>query len=136
MAQSPDAKVRRQAYGAIIDSYWKPVYKYLRLRRNLNNENAKDLTQGFFVLAIEKRFFDGYDPEKGTFRTYLITCVDAFVANQEKRSARLKRGGGATVLSLHFKTAEGEISSMTSRAIPVWRSFSIRSGFGACSLLP
>ena len=70
-AQSPDERERRQAHGAIIEAYWKPVYKYLRLRRNLNNESAKDLTQGFFVLAIEKRFFDTYDPGKGTFRTYL-----------------------------------------------------------------
>ncbi len=109
LAQSPDEAERRQAHGAIIEAYWKPVYKYLRLRRNLNNESAKDLTQGFFVLAIEKRFFDTYDPGKGSFRTYLRTCVDAFVSNEQKRAGRVKRGGGATLLSLDFKTAEGEL---------------------------
>ena len=49
LAQSPDESERRQAHGAIIEAYWKPVYKYLRLRRKLNNESAKDLTQGFFA---------------------------------------------------------------------------------------
>ncbi|MDQ2949699.1 MAG: hypothetical protein M3Y27_27805 [Acidobacteriota bacterium] len=109
LAQSPDERERRQAHGAIIEAYWKPVYKYLRLRRNLNNESAKDLTQGFFALAIEKRFFDTYDPGKGTFRTYLRTCVDAFVSNEQKRAGRMKRGGGVALLSLDFKSAEGEI---------------------------
>ena len=110
LTRSTDDAERRQAHEAIIEAYWKPVYKYLRLRRNLNNETAKDLTQGFFALAIEKCFFNRYDPEKGSFRTYLRTCIDAFTANEQKRAGRVKRGGGAQLLSLDFEDAPSEPS--------------------------
>ena len=110
LTSSPDRAASRQAHQAIIEAYWKPVYKYLRLRRNLDNETAKDLTQGFFALAIEKCFFNSYDPQIGSFRTYLRTCVDAFVANEHKRSGRLKRGGGTRLVSLDFENARSESS--------------------------
>ena len=61
LTRSADPGSRRQAHEAIIEAYWKPVYKYLRLLRNLDNETAKDLTQGFFALAFEKCFFDSYE---------------------------------------------------------------------------
>ncbi len=52
---------------SMIAVYWKPVYKYLRLKWNLAEEEAKDATQDFFARAIEKRFFDAYDPAKARF---------------------------------------------------------------------
>ena len=33
--------------GFLLEQYWKPVYCYLR-RKGYDNEEAKDLTQGFF----------------------------------------------------------------------------------------
>src|SRR5262245_60729165 len=97
---SDDETERNRALEIVIAAYWKPVYKYIRLKFFKSNEDAKDLTQGFFARAIEKDFFRPYDPAKARFRTFLRTCLDGFVANEEKAAHRLKRGGHAQVLSL------------------------------------
>lgn len=108
-AASDDAEVRRAAFEALAGAYWKPVYKYVRLRWGADAHEAEDLTQGFFATAFEKGFFARYDPVKAKFRTYVRTCLDGFVSNERKAATRLKRGGGATLLSLDFETAEGEL---------------------------
>ena len=108
-SQSSDAEERRQAFEALVDAYWKPVYKFVRMKWRCDADDAADYTQGFFARAIEKDFFRAYDPAKGSFRTFLRTCLDGFVANERKAASRWKRGGDATVLSLDFATAEGEL---------------------------
>lgn len=106
---STDAVVRRQAWEVLVTAYWKPVYKYLRVRWRSAPEDAEDLTQAFFARSMEKRLFDRYDPEKARFRTYLRLCLDGFVANERKSARRLKRGGGVQPLPLDFAGAEGEL---------------------------
>lgn len=109
-SENPDERSR--ALETLLAVYWKPVYKYLRLRYRLNNEDAKDRTQGFFTRAMEKGVFAGYDPGRGTFRTYLRICLDRFVANEKKAAGRLKRSGGAAFVGLDFEGAEGELSEV------------------------
>ncbi|MBI4470884.1 MAG: sigma-70 family RNA polymerase sigma factor [Acidobacteria bacterium] len=106
---SEDPAERSRAFDTIVSMYWKPVYKYIRIKWHKSNEDAKDLTQGFFAKSIEKDFFRSYDPAKARFRTFLRTCLDGFLANEEKAARRIKRGGEAVVLSLDFETAEGEL---------------------------
>jgi RNA polymerase sigma factor (sigma-70 family) len=108
--RSGDAETRRLAYAAIIEAYWKPVYKYLRLKWNLDAESAADLTQEFFTGTLEKDVLARFDAERARFRTYLRLCVDGFASNVKKAEGRLKRGGGAATVSLDFATAEGEIA--------------------------
>jgi RNA polymerase sigma factor (sigma-70 family) len=108
-ARSGDPEERRRAFGVLVASYWKPVYKYLRLRWRASAEDAEDLTQGFFARAFEKGFFDTFDPTRARFRTFLRTCLDAHAANARVAARRLKRGGGTRTLSLDFATAEGEL---------------------------
>ena len=105
-SSNPDE--RRRAYDALIAAYWKPVYKYLRIKWQASSEDAKDLTQEFFARAMEKSFFNRYDSGRARFRTFLRTCLDGFVANERKAAGRLKRGGGLGFVSLDFETAEGE----------------------------
>jgi DNA-directed RNA polymerase specialized sigma24 family protein len=107
-ARSEDAEVRERALETILASYWKPVYKYIRIKWQASNEDAKDLTQGFFASAIEKNYFASYDSVKASFQTFLRTCLDRFVANHKKAEQRLKRGGGAEHFSLDFNGAENE----------------------------
>jgi DNA-directed RNA polymerase specialized sigma24 family protein len=109
-AQSDDVLERERGLTILIDAYWKPAYKYLRLRHGASNEDAKDLTQGFFTRAIEKDFFGGYDAAKGSFRTFLRVCLDRFVANELKSASRAKRAPEAPMLSLDFDGAEGEFA--------------------------
>jgi DNA-directed RNA polymerase specialized sigma24 family protein len=106
---SVDGEERRRAWETLVSAYWKPVYKYSRLKWKLDPDAAADLTQAFFARAIEKDFFRSYDPAKAAFRTFLRTCLDGFAANEFKAASRQKRGGDATLLSLDFQTAEGEL---------------------------
>src|SRR5262245_13632540 len=99
-AGSDDFAVRREAQETLIAAYWKPVYKYVRFKWGVPNEDAKDLTQAFFARSVEKGFFDRFDPAKARFRTFLRVCVDGFVANERRAAGRLKRGGGAELLTL------------------------------------
>ena len=107
--RSDDEETRRLAFAAIIEAYWKPVYKYLRLKWRLDAETAADLTQEFFTTTLEKDVLGRFDPARARFRTYLRMCVDGFASNVRKAEGRLKRGGGVTTVSLDFQTAEGEV---------------------------
>jgi len=109
-ARSNDSQVRQRALETILASYWKPTYKYIRIKWQASNEDAKDLTQGFFAIAIEKNYFANYDSGKASFQTYLRTCLDGFVANQKKSEQRLKRGGASNHFSLDFEAAENELA--------------------------
>ena len=104
-----DASCRRAAISAIISAYWKPVYKYIRIRWHASNEDSKDWTQEFFANALSRDYLQRYDPARARFRTYLRTCIDGFVANQLKSATRLKRGGQLPDLSLECEIAEGEL---------------------------
>ena len=106
-ARSTDTQERRRAWNTLIEAYWKPVYKHVRLKWNASNEDAADLTQGFFALAMEKGFFESYDAQRASFRTFLRTCLDGYVANEQKAAGRLKRGG--PLVALDFDTAEHEL---------------------------
>jgi len=108
-ASSANPEVRTRAFEVLIAAYWMPVYKYIRIKWNKPTEDARDLTQGFFAEAIEKNFFARFDPAKAKFRTFLRTCLDGFVANENKAAGRIKRGGGATILSLDFDGAEEQL---------------------------
>jgi DNA-directed RNA polymerase specialized sigma24 family protein len=109
-ARSQDHKVRQRAFETILASYWKPAYKYIRIKWQATNEDAKDLTQGFFANAFEKNHFATYDARKASFQTFLRTSLDGFIANQRKAERRLKRGGGADHFSLDFGSAEQELA--------------------------
>jgi len=69
--RSGDEETRQVALAAIIEAYWKPVYKYLRVKWSLTPEEASDLTQEFFTTTLEKDVVEKYDPAKARFRTYL-----------------------------------------------------------------
>ncbi len=110
-ARSGDPIARRRALETILNGYWKPVYKYIRLKWQANNEDAKDLTQGFFANTFEKDHFARYDPSKASFQTFLRTCLDGFIANERKAATRLKRGGDMDHYQLDFAVAEEELAA-------------------------
>jgi RNA polymerase sigma factor (sigma-70 family) len=103
--RSEDEGVRARAFESLISMYWKPAYKYVRIKWRESNEDAKDLIQGFFARALEKGYFQNYDPEKASFRTYLRTCLDGYVANERKAAGRQKRYAP----TLDFDEAEREL---------------------------
>src|SRR5580692_11438071 len=119
-ARSGDETDRVRAMDTLCAAYWKPVYKYVRLRWNRPAEDAQDLTQGFFVELLERELLLHYDPAKSRLRTYLRVCVDSFVANQTKAAHRQKRGVNTVHVALDFDAAEGELRgvAMDAAAIP------------------
>lgn len=116
--RSEQEPLRRQALDRFVDAYWKPVYKYIRLRWRKDPPDAEDLTQNFFKTLLEQGFLARFDAEKASFRTFLRVSVDRNVLQQHESDTRLKRGGGAVVLSLDFPSAEQELPLTSSEGSP------------------
>ena len=84
----------RTALETLIARYWKPVYCYVRAAWGKSNEEAKDLTQAFFMWLFEDQPLASFDPDRGSFRAFLKTLLRRFVGHRERAMRRLKRGGG------------------------------------------
>lgn len=93
-AASSGAALPNEALERVSVLYWKPVYRFIRVKFRKNNEDAKDLTQSFFATALQRDFFARFDPAKASFRTYLRMAVERFAASQHAAENRQKRGGG------------------------------------------
>ncbi len=75
-------------------TYWRPIYGYIRRSRRAQAEDAKDLTQSFFLHMLEGEMLEDVRPEGPRFRTYLKACLEFFLRKAHRDAARLKRGGG------------------------------------------
>lgn len=130
---SDDPVLREQAWGVLIRSYWKPVYKFIRIQWRADEQDAQDLTQEFFTRAMESGFLERFEPSRARFRTYLRTCLQGFLSNERKAASRLKRGGEYRFVPVDFAAAEAELShaAPASRDPEAYfRQESIRSLFG------
>ena len=103
-AGDPQGTEARSALVSLCENYWYPLYAYLR-RRGHPVDQAQDLTQEFFIRVLEGRYLDRADPEKGRFRSFLLTSLKFFVADEGDRERAHKRGGGVLV-SLEFSSGE------------------------------
>jgi len=92
----PDA---REALSLLCQAYWYPIYAYVR-RLGHAQEDAEDLTQGFFTRVLEKHSLRDFDRERGRFRSYLLGALKHFVANARDWDRAVKRGGAVAVLPL------------------------------------
>jgi RNA polymerase sigma factor (sigma-70 family) len=111
--RSKDGAERERALDALCEAYWKPVYKYVRLRWKRAAPDAQDLTQGFFAEMLKRELLNRFDPSRSRLRTYLRLCVDSFVMNEDKAARRRKRGGDVQHLALDFAGAEEELAGGT-----------------------
>lgn len=99
---SPQA---REALDALCRIYWPPIYAYLR-RRAFDVRQAEDLTQGFFLKLLEQGGIGRARAERGKFRTFLLSSLKNYVADERDREIALKRGGGNRPLSLDARDGE------------------------------
>ena len=99
----PEGRARLEALAAL---YWKPIYRHIRLSWNLGNEEAKDLTQQFFLHILEGTFLDQVSPAKGRFRAFVKASLENFLRQHRRDARRLKRGGGAAPLSIDMSGEE------------------------------
>jgi RNA polymerase sigma-70 factor (ECF subfamily) len=100
--ESPAAQ---EALESLCRSYWRPIYAFVR-REGTNAEEAKDVTQGFFALILERKDFQSVRQEKGRLRSFLLASLKHFMANERRDAATIKRGGGRTLIPLDEITAE------------------------------
>ena len=105
-ARGSDPEAVRAALSTLCDTYWYPVYAFIR-RWGADPDRARDLTQGFFASLLERRDIEQVRPERGRFRTFLLASAKHFLLNDSARSRAMKRGGGVPLLSLAFDEAEG-----------------------------
>jgi DNA-directed RNA polymerase specialized sigma24 family protein len=108
-ANDSETDVARDALAQLCESYWYPLYAFLRRRGN-DPEEARDLTQGFFAHLLGKGDLRLADPARGRFRSFLLTACKNFVINREEAARAGKRGGGVAPLSLDFENAEGRFA--------------------------
>ena len=94
-----------QALSDLCERYWYPVYVYIR-RRGAGADAAQDLAQGFFSNLLEKNTLRAADRERGRFRSFLLTALKFYLADQHDRVSAQKRGGGQEALSLDLEGAE------------------------------
>jgi RNA polymerase sigma-70 factor (ECF subfamily) len=101
-SRDPDSD---EALARLCEIYWPPVYAFICSRRH-DAENARDLTQGFFTVVLEKGYFKDARRERGRLRTFLLTSVKHFLANEWDKQQALKRGPGKALLRLDFDSVE------------------------------
>ena len=104
-AQGQGAQAHR-ALNELCGLYWLPVYAFIR-RKGKSPADAEDLTQGFISDLLERGSLDGVAEEKGRLRTFLLKAATRHMINEHEKASAAKRGGGAALLSLDFKRAEG-----------------------------
>ncbi|MHC4878379.1 MAG: RNA polymerase sigma factor [Planctomycetota bacterium] len=104
-AGTPDEPDSHAALTELCSTYWPPLYAYVRKRGN-SAEDARDLTQEFFTRLLEKMTVAAADPQRGRFRTFLLTSMQNFLANEHDRQSAQKRGGGVQLFPMDFDSAE------------------------------
>jgi len=110
--------VRRQAgVNHLLQRYWKPVYWCLR-RKGYSNDDAKDLTQGFFCeIVLGRELIQQADRTKGRFRTFLLTALDHYVTSIHRKETARKRRPATALASLDVESLP-EMPAMEAQASP------------------
>lgn len=116
-AQGSDPARSAQALEALCRTYWYALYAYVR-RVGQGPADAEDLTQGFFARLLEKNFLSSAARDKGRFRTFLLTALKRYMANEWDRQHAQKRGGFAPVIPIDQEVAETRFASEGAHNLP------------------
>jgi RNA polymerase sigma factor (sigma-70 family) len=104
------ASARQSATGEVAlaklcGMYWYPLYAFVR-RRGYSVHDAQDLAQGFFAHLLQKNILNLVDQQKGKFRSFLLSSIKNFLANDWDRQHAVKRGGQCSFSSWDEEAAE------------------------------
>jgi RNA polymerase sigma-70 factor (ECF subfamily) len=101
----------------LCTAYWRPLYAFIR-RRGYTVEESEDLTQEFFARLLEKELLADVTREGGRFRSFLLTVLKRFLANEWNREYAQKRSGGKPIFPID-DTAEARYQrELTEQATP------------------
>jgi RNA polymerase sigma-70 factor (ECF subfamily) len=110
LAAGKDASASaEEALTSLCQTYWYPLYAYVR-RQGHQPDDAQDLTQAFFARLLEKHYLQSADPERGRFRSFLLTAFRRFLSKERDRERTKRRGGGMKLLPLDFEAGEKRYS--------------------------
>jgi RNA polymerase sigma factor (sigma-70 family) len=108
-AQGSDSGERHRALEQICRTYWLPIYAFAR-SQGLAPPDAEDLTQTVLSGLLDRGSFEQVAAEKGKLRSFLRVATKNALREDWRKGKRLKRGGGATMLSLDYEDAERRCS--------------------------
>jgi RNA polymerase sigma-70 factor (ECF subfamily) len=117
-----DSPFREAALAELLQSYWYPLYGYIR-RQGYDANTAEDLLQAFLASVLERDSFRGVQQGQGRFRNFLLVCLRNFLASEVERAKALKRGGNLRIGSLDFATADARYSLEPSHNVTAERLF-------------
>jgi RNA polymerase sigma-70 factor (ECF subfamily) len=109
LAAGRDSPDSAEALAALCEAYWQPLYAYVR-RRVADLHRAQDLTQEFFAELLARRIVAVAQPERGRFRSFLLTALQNYLANEGAKARTIKHGGGQRTLSLDFAACDSRPS--------------------------
>jgi len=101
----------QRALSGFCESYWPPLYTFLR-HRGHPSADAQDLVQSFFVHLLEQNTLSRADRQKGRLRTFLLGSLENFLYNEYDRTRALKRGGDRQILSIEQHLPEAEAAML------------------------
>lgn len=120
-----DSTRAQKALAQLCQTYWYPLYAYARGRGH-SREDAQDLTQEFFSRLLAHDWVGKADRAKGRFRSFLLTAMKRFLADEWDKARAQKRGGGVPLLPLPFDTAETRLSREPADQVTPEESFEKR----------
>ena len=104
-----DTEARRALEG-LCQTYWQPLYAYIR-HQGSDPDEASDLIQAFFAELLGTGFLADGDPSKERFRSFLLATLRRFLAHERDRGWAMKQGGGSPTLSLDVESGEWSYAS-------------------------
>ncbi len=119
-----DTPRARAALETLCQTYWYPLYAYVRRRGN-SPEDAQDLTQEFFARLLEHNRVGTVSPEKGRFRSFLLASMNHFLSDEWDKARAQKRGGGK-VTFLNLQDAETKLGEQAAETLTPEKVFERR----------
>jgi DNA-directed RNA polymerase specialized sigma24 family protein len=121
-SQAPGSDIAREE---LCRLYWYPLYAFVRRRGN-SAEDAKDLTQGFFLSLFDRKALDQVTPLKGKFRSFLLASLKNYLSVEFHRENTIKRGGTFEFVPLDFEGGDDRYSYVPSNALTPEKIFDAR----------
>lgn len=103
-ARANNAEAARAALESLCRQYWYPIYHFAR-RQGRPHHEAEDVTQQFLARLLASEGIGAARPERGRFRTFLLTALRNFLTDEWRHAHAAKRGGGQVIVSIDLSQA-------------------------------
>jgi RNA polymerase sigma-70 factor (ECF subfamily) len=97
--------------------YWRPLYSFCRGAGHAAAD-AEDLTQGYFAQLLARGALGLADPDRGKFRTFLLTSFRNYQTAVHRQRTAAKRGGTAVHVPFEMDATDGSLVAVSPDAGP------------------